>query len=147
MTENPPTPPETVRTPTGAPSPPFCKRLIGDREIIQRRAEGQTLKVIAADAGVGVPALSEWFKRPNIATKLADAKLDIKLTKELADRERREKERKAKAAKRKATRDAKAAEPEVIVWDKEGGERYDAYVERAAANNQHGRVGRAIHWS
>jgi hypothetical protein len=117
-------------------------RLINDQEIILRRAQGELLKPLSEAAGIGVPTLSEWLKRPNIAKRLADAKLDIKVTKQLADRERREQERKAKAAKRREAKAAKPPEPEpdfnaaVETWDQ--------YVDRMARAGRQGKLLRGI---
>lgn len=130
----PDTPPAAPGPATELPVPavaPLRKRLLADSEILRRRAEGQTLKQI------------KQAERLKQETQL------VRLERHAEKREREAAEKAARAAKRKAVRDAKAAEPEVVVWDKESGESYDSYVERAAKNGQHGRVlsRRAITWS
>ena len=142
MTENPDTTAGAATEPTGAPAAPLRKRKLADREIVKRRAEGELLAPLAQAAGIGVPTLSEWLRRPNIAAKLADAKLDLQLTKELADRERRERERKAKAAKRQAAKLAKPPEPEPEF--NAAVETYSAYVDRQARAGKEGRLLKAI---
>lgn len=138
MTADTDTTPGAATSRSDATAGPLRKRALADREIIQRRAEGELLKSLAAAAGIGVPTLSEWFRRPDIAKKLADAKLDIKVTKQLADRERREQERKAKAEKRRAREAAKPPEPEPE-WDRST-ETWDAYVERQARAGHSGKI-------
>ena len=140
MTEIPDTTPEAVSETTGASTAPLRKRLLADSEIIRRRAEGMKLQPLAEQAGIRMQTLSVWLRRPEIAARLKQEEQLVKLERAHEKRQREHKQKEARAAKRKAARDAKAVEPEIIVWDKENGERYDAYVERAAANGQHGKV-------
>lgn len=73
MTADTDTPPGAATSPLDATAGPLRKRRLADREIIERRAQGELLKPLAEAAGIGVPTLSEWLRRPNIAAKLADA--------------------------------------------------------------------------
>jgi hypothetical protein len=150
MTTDTNTPPESLSEPRVPASAPLKKRLIGDHAIIRMRAEGATLDVIALAAGLNRSTISAWLRHPRQAEKLKQETQLVRLERQAEKREAEAAVKRAKAEKRKATRDAKAAEPVLVEWDKENGERFDAYVERASRNGQHGRVltrRGPIHWS
>lgn len=141
---------EPLSEPTGAPSAPLTKRLISDAAIIRMRAEGSTLDLIAGAAGLNRSTVSAWLRHPRQAERLKQEINLVRLERADEKREAEQREKAARSAKRKAARDAKAQEPPPVEWDREN-ESFDAYVQRAAANGQHGRVLTSrlgpIHWS
>jgi lambda repressor-like predicted transcriptional regulator len=46
------------------------RRLVPDRELVRRRAQGETLRRLACDYGVAHTTLSRWFRRPLVAKQL-----------------------------------------------------------------------------
>jgi len=135
--------------PSVATAGPLRKRRLADREILRLRAEGVKLVPLAEQAGIRMQTLSAWLRREPQATRLKQEIQLVRLERQAEKREAEQREKAARSAKRKLARDAKAAEPQVVVWEKEAGEAYASYVERAAANNQHGRVltrKGPIHW-
>jgi hypothetical protein len=46
------------------------RRLVPDRELVERRAAGEPLRLLAADYQVAHTTLSRWFARPEIARQL-----------------------------------------------------------------------------
>jgi hypothetical protein len=46
------------------------RRLVPDRELVRRRAQGETLRPLAADYGVAHTTLGRWFRRPQVARQL-----------------------------------------------------------------------------
>jgi hypothetical protein len=61
-------------TPAAAePDRDRLRRLVPDRELVRRRAQGETLRRLACDYGVAHTTLSRWFKRPVVAKQLKQA--------------------------------------------------------------------------
>jgi hypothetical protein len=46
------------------------RRLVPDRELVRRRAQGETLRPLAADYGVAHTTLGRYFARPQVARQL-----------------------------------------------------------------------------
>jgi hypothetical protein len=140
------TPGATTTIPSDATARPLRKRKLADREIIERRARGDLLRDIAADAGIGVPTLSIWLRRPEIAKKLADHKHLLHLERQHAKKHEADRVRKEKAEKRRAREAAKQPEPEPE-WVP-AVESYAAYVDRQARAGKTGRLlkGFVVHW-
>jgi hypothetical protein len=53
-----------------APERARLRRLVPDRELVRRRAEGETLRLLASDYGVAHTTLARYFARPEVARQL-----------------------------------------------------------------------------
>ena len=62
--------------PTAAAEPERgrLRRLVPDRELVRRRAAGETLRLLARDYGVSHTTLSRYFARPEVARELRAAR-------------------------------------------------------------------------
>jgi hypothetical protein len=49
------------------------RRLVPDRELVRRRAAGETLRPLAGDYGVAHTSLYRYFQRPEVARHLRQA--------------------------------------------------------------------------
>jgi hypothetical protein len=55
---------------TREPNRARTRRLVPDRELLRRRAQGETLRPLAADYGVAHTTLGRYFARPQVARQL-----------------------------------------------------------------------------
>jgi hypothetical protein len=53
------------------------RRLVPDRELVRRRAAGETLRRLACDYGVAHTTLGRWFRRPEVAKQLKQARRQL----------------------------------------------------------------------
>jgi hypothetical protein len=53
------------------------RRLVPDRELVRRRAAGETLRRLACDYGVAHTTLGRWFRRPEVARQLKQARRQL----------------------------------------------------------------------
>jgi transcriptional regulator with XRE-family HTH domain len=54
------------------------RRLVPDRELVRRRAQGETLRRLACDYGVAHTTLGRWFRRPELARQLTLARRQLR---------------------------------------------------------------------
>jgi hypothetical protein len=59
---------------TAEPARDRLRRLQPDRELVRRRADGETLRSLAADYQVTHTTMSRYFRRPQVAQQLKQAK-------------------------------------------------------------------------
>ena len=131
-------PQESLSEAPGVPCTPLTKRLISDAEIIRRRAEGQTLDVIAEAAGLNRSTVSAWLRHPRQAERLAQEKQLVKLERAA---EKREQEKAAKAARAQKRRDREAAKPAPVPETfEESGLKWGEWVEREARAGRSGKI-------
>jgi hypothetical protein len=62
------------------------RRLVPDRELVRRRAQGETLRPLACDYGVAHTTLGRYFARPQVARQLKQTSRQLRSTGDRASR-------------------------------------------------------------
>ncbi len=85
------------------------RRLVPDRELLRRRAAGETLRALAAEYGVAHTTLGRYFARPEVARQLREAGRGVRAERRAAAARRAGERRLQRQVRRRAKEQAALA--------------------------------------